>query len=67
MPAADAFVELIGGPRTEQLSAEVVAALSGALVLGWIVFGGHLSRVVDSSDVAGPDLAAAVARVLAGK
>ena len=65
MPAADAFVELIGGPRRSS-SARTSAALSGALVLGWIVFGGHLSRVVDV-ELAGPDLAAAVARVLAGK
>jgi hypothetical protein len=35
-------------------------------VLGWIVFGEHLSRVVDV-EIVGDDLAAAVGRVVAGR
>ena len=62
MPAANAFVELVGGARRGG-PARTRAALSGALVLGWIVFGGHLSRVVEA-EVDAADLAAAVARLV---
>jgi hypothetical protein len=65
MPAATAFVELVGGPR-RSASARSAAALSGALVLGWIVFGDHLSRVVDAN-VRDADLAGAVGRVVSGR
>jgi len=65
MPAADAFVHLVGGAR-RGASARTNAAMAGALVLGWIVFGEHLSRVVDV-DVDGADLAAAVARVVSAR
>jgi Transcriptional regulator len=49
-PAAQAFLDLLGGGTTADR--RTPAAVAGALVLGWMVFGEHLATAVGEPDQA---------------
>lgn len=47
LPAASAFMKLVGQPSARTRDA---AATAGALALGWLVFGEHLARALGMDD-----------------
>lgn len=48
-PGAQAFLAMLGGDAPRQRHRET-AVVTGALVMGWLVFGPHLSRAIDVED-----------------
>lgn len=64
--AAGSVLSMLSGATDPDDSTRTVAAVAGSLVLGWIVFGAHLSAVLDIADTEALDLAVAdaVARIL---
>lgn len=48
--AAAAVLAMLSGPGEPDEATRVAAAVAGSLVLGWIVFGEHLSAVLDVAD-----------------
>jgi AcrR family transcriptional regulator len=50
LPAGEAFLHLVGRPDESTRDA---AAVAGALVLGWLVFGEHLATVLGGGSPAG--------------
>lgn len=48
--AAATVLALLSGPREPDDATRVAAAVAGSLVLGWIVFGAHLSSVLGVTD-----------------
>jgi AcrR family transcriptional regulator len=65
-PAAPLMLSMISGAREPGDQTRAVAAVAGSLALGWLVFGPHLSSVLDIKEPAEFDsaVATAVARVV---
>jgi AcrR family transcriptional regulator len=62
-PAAPLMLAMISGVREPGDQARAAAAVAGSLALGWLVFGPHLSAVLEIKDTA--DFDAAVAKAVA--
>lgn len=64
--AASSLLAALGGPSEPDDSTRVAAAVAGSLVLGWIVFGTHLSTVLDvpGADALDDAIADTLARIL---
>lgn len=50
MPAASAFLDLLAGDASVDDSRRAQAIAAGSLMLGWLVFGRHLSSALDGPD-----------------
>ena len=51
LPAASAALALLAGDKDADEQTRVAAAVAASTALGWLVFGPHLARVLNLTDV----------------